>query len=181
MEASETPKSGNKKTLIIVAAVIGGLLLVCCIAAVVISAMSQSWLARFSDEFNTQFEKYEDEFKDYENNLNDLSGDDDSVSIFGKDWPSEIPASVPKFSAGRILNATDASLNSSAKIWIITVEDATQDDINDYKQQMKNNDWKIDLDITENFFAASYPAEKLQVQVTYDAKGSVITITQSSK
>jgi len=57
-------------------------------------------------------------------------------------WPTEIPNSIPKFTAGKI--------DATAKIgdvWTITVTGVKESDFENYKNELKKNGWTIESEV----------------------------------
>lgn len=81
------------------------------------------------------------------------SGSDTISAGESVSWPTEIPSYVPKFESGTIKGT--AHIDAT---WTVTFTYVSSDEVNAYKQTLKDNGWKISAEL-DNTDLISYNAE----------------------
>jgi hypothetical protein len=98
-------------------------------------------------------------------------------------WPDDMPTEVPKFNYGTISQSSKDKYTNDKTIWGVIYDQVSENDIDKYKQELKNNGWKVerDKDFAENNETYLFTAEKgsliLRINIWKDPYLNMIGIT----
>ena len=105
---------------------------------------------------------------DYSDNSMSFETEQGTINMgITEEWPDKIPLSVPKFSSGKIVSATETDTGNALNVFVV-IEEITSGDFDKYKSDVEGAGWTITTSSKmDNDFVFIATKEKASIMASF--------------